>query len=114
MGGKSAARLGDEVSCEYDTHGAPCCPHPVKGRVATGASTVLIEGMPAARLGDVGIAGACCGTNSLKVASGSETVIIEGARAARKGDSTIHCGGAGGTMKSGSPTVFFGSGGRGE
>jgi len=113
MGGKRAVRLGDEVSCEYDTHGAPCCPHPVKGRVATGASTVLIEGMPAARVGDVGIVGACCGSNSLKLASGSETVLIEGARAARRGDSTIHCGGAGGTLETGSQTVLVEGGGRG-
>jgi uncharacterized Zn-binding protein involved in type VI secretion len=62
-----------------------------------GAPTVLIGGMPAARLGDT------CGADAIVL--GSMTVLIGGMPAARIGDPT----GAGGMVSApGCPTVLIG------
>jgi uncharacterized Zn-binding protein involved in type VI secretion len=61
-----------------------------------GAPTVLIAGMPAARLGDT------CGVDAIVM--GSTTVMIGGMPAARIGDITAH----GGTIVLGEPTVMIG------
>jgi uncharacterized Zn-binding protein involved in type VI secretion len=62
-----------------------------------GAPTVLIAGMPAARLGDT------CGADAIVM--GSMTVMIGGMPAARVGDPT----GSGGTVVlPGAPTVLIG------
>ena len=66
----------------------PCCP------------TVIIAGMPAARIGDMLI---CTGPPDV-IAMGSSTVIIGGSPAARLGDSTAH----GGVIVTGAPTVIIG------
>jgi uncharacterized Zn-binding protein involved in type VI secretion len=57
-----------------------------------GAVNVLINGMPAARAGDVGVA-ITCGSLAppLEVILGSSSVMIGGKRAARVGDMTRHC-----------------------
>ena len=65
-----------------------------------GEPTVLIGGMPAARVGDMCV---CSGPPDTIVA-GSGTVTIGGAPAARMGDSTTH----GGTIVLGCPTVMIG------
>jgi uncharacterized Zn-binding protein involved in type VI secretion len=74
-------------------------PH-VGGPVLTGAPTVLINGMPAARLGD---SATCVGPRDT-IAKGSATVLIGGQPAARMGDSCAH----GGTITLGCPTVLIG------
>lgn len=65
-----------------------------------GAPTVLIEGLPAARMGDM----ATCSGPPDTIVQGSATVLIEGMPAARMGDITAH----GGQIVAGSPTVMIG------
>lgn len=65
-----------------------------------GSPTVLIGGMPAARVGDVCL---CTGPPDT-IAKGSATVLIGGMPAARMGDSTAH----GGIIVAGLPTVMIG------
>jgi len=64
-----------------------------------GALTVLIAGMPAARVGDMCT---CVGPPDV-IAKGSMTVMIAGMPAARMGDLTAH----GGTIVLGAPTVMI-------
>lgn len=53
---------------------------------------VQINGMPAARAGDIGLAVACGGfCPPFEIHTGSSSVFIGGARAARMGDITRHC-----------------------
>jgi uncharacterized Zn-binding protein involved in type VI secretion len=66
----------------------PCCP------------TVLIGGLPAARVGDLAL---CVGPPDV-IALGSFTVMIGGQPAARLGDLTVH----GGVIVVGFPTVIIG------
>lgn len=65
-----------------------------------GAPTVLIGGLPAARVGDM----ATCTGPPDSIIMGSTTVLIEGMPAARLGDSTAH----GGTIVAGEMTVLIG------
>ena len=72
---------------------APPIPLPSLGPVLlAGCASVLINGIPAARAGDLGLA-ISCGTFSppFEVSTGSSNVFIGGARAARIGDITKHC-----------------------
>lgn len=76
-----------------------------------GASTVLIGGMPAWRVG-VDTHNCPVTTNSIPhgsapVSAGSTTVLIEGAPAARVGD-TINESVVPNTIVTGDPTVFIG------
>jgi uncharacterized Zn-binding protein involved in type VI secretion len=64
-----------------------------------GAVTVLIGGLPAARVGDMAV---CVGPPDV-IALGSFTVLIGGQPAARMGDLTAH----GGTIVLGYPTVLI-------
>ncbi len=73
-------------------------PH-VGGPVVAGAPGVLINGMPAARIGD---ACTCVGPPDV-IVGGSSRVLIAGSPAARLGDATAH----GGTIAAGSPTVII-------
>ena len=91
-----AARIGDLHVCPMMTG---VVPH-VGGPVLTGAPTVLIGGMPAARLGD---SATCVGPPDT-IAKGSATVLVAGQPAARMGDSCAH----GGTITLGCPTVMIG------
>jgi uncharacterized Zn-binding protein involved in type VI secretion len=68
--------------------------------VGPGAPTVLIGGLPAAKVGDLAI---CIGPPDA-VVKGSATVKIMGLPAARMGDKTAH----GGTILLGWPTVMIG------
>ena len=65
-----------------------------------GEPSVLIEGMPAARVGDM----LTCSGPPDTIAAGSGTVLIGGLPAARMGDSTAH----GGAIVLGSFTVIIG------
>lgn len=71
---------------------APPIPLPSIGTVLlAGAWDVLINGVPAARAGDVGIAITCCSiAPPLEIILGSSSVFIAGSRAARLGDMTRH------------------------
>lgn len=71
----------------------PPTPMPVIGMVALGTSVqVLINGMPAARCGDLGYNPTCCGIPPIfEIFTGSSKVFIGGARAARMLDVTYHC-----------------------
>ena len=89
------ARIGDRAFCAADSHACGACPHPVTGPITSGSPTVLIDGRPAARVGDVGKHAACCGKNEFVIKQGDATVLIDGKPAARRGDATQHCGGSG-------------------
>lgn len=65
-----------------------------------GCPTVMIGGLPAARLGDMAV---CTGPPDT-IAMGSGTVMIGGMPAARMGDMTTH----GGVIVAGCPTVNIG------
>jgi uncharacterized Zn-binding protein involved in type VI secretion len=82
------------------TPGVPPIPHvggPISG---PGAPTVLIEGLPAAKLGDMAV---CVGPPDT-IIKGSATVMISGMPAARMGDSTAH----GGSIALGALNVMIG------
>jgi uncharacterized Zn-binding protein involved in type VI secretion len=85
-----AARITDMI-VSTATQGAPT---PI---IPPGAATVLIGGLPAARLGDT------CGVDA--IVKGSATVMIGGMPAARIADSTA-AGGA--IIPPGAPTVLIG------
>lgn len=94
MGGKPAARLGDNHICPLPNPHVggpilpPCCPN------------VLIGNQPAARVDDK----ALCNGPVDTIATGSATVLIGGKKAARIGDTTKH----GGVIVQGEPTVLIG------
>lgn len=86
---KPAARIGDTTD-----HG---------GTIITGASHTFINGIPAARKGDLH---SCPipGHGVTQIVTGSDSVDIEGSPAARVGDS---CG-CGAVIITGSPDMFIG------
>ena len=90
----SAARTGDMHVCPLSTVPVPHVGGPV---LPPGCPTVLIAGMPAARVGDM----LTCTGPPDSIAAGSATVMIGGMPAARVGDSTAH----GGTITVGCATV---------
>jgi uncharacterized Zn-binding protein involved in type VI secretion len=73
---------------------APPIPMPSLGPILLGTSVrVLINGLPAARSGDIGLAPTCCGLAPFfQIFTGSSNVFIGGARAARMLDICIACG----------------------
>jgi len=95
-----AARLTDFHQCPMVTPGVPPIPH-VGGPIAgPGAPTVLIGGMPAAKVGDMAV---CVGPPD-SIVKGSATVMVMGMPAARLGDTTAH----GGAIMLGCFTVMIG------
>lgn len=92
-----AARVGDMHTCPLSDGPKPHVGGPV---LPPGEPTVLIEGMPAARVGDQLV---CTGPPDI-IAVGSGTVLIGGMPAARMGDSTAH----GGSIVAGSVKVIIG------
>jgi len=100
-------RLGDKSMAPVDVHGCPACPHPVVGPAVCGSPDVMVNGMPALRVGDKGVHTACCGENSWEALLGSFTVMINGKGAHRLGDMDKHCGGVGNLIE-GSPDVMVG------
>jgi len=93
---KPQARIGDMHVCPMVTG---LVPH-VGGPIALGCFTVLVGGLPAARMGDMAV---CVGPPDA-IALGSATVMIGGSPAARMGDMTAH----GGAIVLGCPTVLIG------
>lgn len=101
-----AARVGDLHVCPQATPGTPPVPHVGGPILPAGCPTVLIGGVPAARLGDMCT---CVGPPDA-IAMGSPTVLIGNMMAARLGDSTVH----GGSIALGCPTVMIGAVGGGS
>lgn len=93
----SAARITDMHTCPMVTGVVPHVGGPI---LPPGAPTVLIGGLPAAKVGDMMT---CVGPPDTIIA-GSGTVMINGMPAARMGDGTAH----GGTIILGCPTVIIG------
>ncbi len=102
---KPAARLGDGTA-----HG---------GAITVGCSTVLIGGLPAARVGDMHV---CPNVTPVfppiphvggPIIMGSSTVIIGGMPAARMTDTAI-CTGPPDVIRMGCPNVLIGAGGAGK
>lgn len=94
----SAARISDMHTCPMQNPGpVPHVGGPVSG---PGAATVMIGGLPAARVGDMLV---CSGPPDT-IIKGSATVMIGGMPAARMGDTTAH----GGTIVVGAPNVMIG------
>lgn len=89
-----AARVGDMHTCPMVTGTVPHVGGPV---MPPGCPTVMIGGMPAARVGDM----LTCTGPPDTIAAGSATVKIGGMAAARLGDSTSH----GGIIVAGCATV---------
>ena len=79
---------------------APPIPLPSLGPVLLGTCIkVLINGLPAARCGDIGMAITCCGLiPAFEIKTGSSKVFIGGARAARAIDYCVECAPGGGAM----------------
>jgi uncharacterized Zn-binding protein involved in type VI secretion len=92
-----AARVGDPHLCPMVTGIVPHVGGPI---LPPGCPTVLIGGMPAARVGDMLT---CTGPPDV-IAMGSKTVLIGGMPAARVMDQTAH----GGMIVMGLPTVVIG------
>jgi uncharacterized Zn-binding protein involved in type VI secretion len=99
--GKPAARAADMHVCPMVTPGVPPIPHVGGPILPPGCPTVLIGGMPAARVGDMAT---CVGPPDTIIPPGSPTVLIGGMPAARMGDMTAH----GGSIVLGFPTVLIG------
>ncbi len=95
--GKPASRLTDPHVCPMVSGVVPHVGGPI---VAPGCPTVLVGGLPAARVGDTAI---CVGGPDVIVV-GAFTVLVGGQPAARMGDMTAH----GGTIVMGYPTVMIG------
>ena len=94
---KPAARVTDFHACPMVTGVVPHVGGPI---APPGAPTVLIGGLPAARVGDMAI---CTGPPDT-IALGSATVLISGKPAARVADMTAH----GGSIVGCCPTVLIG------
>ncbi|MBQ0756425.1 MAG: type VI secretion system PAAR protein [Amphritea sp.] len=92
-----AARLGDIGS------GHGCFP---PSPIVVGSGDVLIDGIPAVRVGDALAPHGCskCPPHGRAIAAGSSSVMINGRPAARVGDS-ISCGGS---VAAGSGTISIG------
>ena len=103
--GQPAARVSDMHTCPMVTPGTPPIPHVGGPILPPGAVTVLIGGLPAARVGDMAL---CVGPPD-SIVQGSMGVLIGGQPAARMGDLTAH----GGTIAAGLPTVLIGDVGGG-
>lgn len=89
------AHVGMLAFCEADSHGCPADPLSVIGPITTGSANVLVNGKPAARVGDVGVHAACAGANTFTIIDGDDRVLIDGRRAAWSFSTTRHCGGVG-------------------
>ena len=83
-----AARLTDMHQCPMQTPGLPPIPHVGGPIIGPGCPTVLIVGLPSARVGDMLV---CVGPPD-SIVKGSATVKIGGMPAARLGDTTAHGG----------------------
>lgn len=92
-----AARITDMHTCPLVTGTVPHVGGPI---LPAGCATVLIGGLPAARIGDMCV---CTGPPD-SIVKGSGTVLIGGSPAARQTDTTAH----GGIIVAGCATVIIG------
>jgi uncharacterized Zn-binding protein involved in type VI secretion len=99
-----AARVSDMHTCPMVDPGPK--PHVGGPILPPGCPTVLIGGLPAARVGDQAF---CVGPPDT-ISKGESTVLIGGKPAARLGDSTAH----GGVIAVGFPTVLIGGKAQGD
>lgn len=95
--GQPAARITDMHVCPMSSGPVPHVGGPI---LPAGEPTVLIGGMPAARVGDM----ATCAGPPDSIVAGSSSVFVGGMPAARLGDSTAH----GGSIILGEFTVLIG------
>lgn len=95
-----AARLGDMHVCPMVTPGTPPIPHVGGPILPPCCPTVLIEALPAARMGDMAL---CVGPPDV-IVQGSTSVMIGFQPAARLMDMTAH----GGKIVSSALTVMIG------
>ncbi len=95
--GMPAARITDMHVCPMLTVLVPHVGGPI---LPPGGVTVLIGGLPAARMGDMAV---CVGPPD-SIVKGSATVLIGGMPAARMSDNCSH----GGVIVGGLPTVLIG------
>ena len=91
-----AARVSDMHTCPLSDGPKPHVGGPI---LPPGAPTVMIGGLPAARVGDM----ATCVGPPDTIVMGSSKVMIGGMPAARMGDQTAH----GGVITLGCPTVII-------
>lgn len=96
-----AARITDMHVCTMVTPGTPPVPHFGGPIFCPCSSTVIINGLYAARATDLAM---CVAPVPDIIATGSSSVFIEGLPAARVGDLTIH----GGVIVSGAQSVVIG------
>lgn len=101
-----AARINDMHLCPMQTPAVVPIPHVGGPIIGPCVPNVLVEGMPAAVVGDMCI---CVGPPDV-IVMGSMTVLIAGRPAARVGDSTAH----GGVIMAGAMTVLIGDMGGGS
>jgi len=94
-----AARVTDMHTCPMVTGVVPHVGGPI---LPPGCPTVLIGGLPAARVGDMCT---CTGPPDTIIPPGCPTVLIGGQPAARVGDMTVH---GGVIIPPGCPTVLIG------
>jgi len=92
-----ASRISDMHTCPMVTGVVPHVGGPI---IPVRCPTVIIAGMPAARIGDMCT---CVGPIDV-IVKGSATVLIGGSPAARIGDMTAHRG----VIVSGAPMVIIG------
>jgi len=98
--GMPASRISDMHICPMVTPGTPPIPHVGGPILPPGAVTVLMGGLPAARVGDMAV---CVGPPDV-IVLGSFTVLTMKQPQARIGDMTAH----GGKIVLGLPTVLVG------
>src|SRR4249919_71562 len=98
--GMPASRITDMHVCPMVTPGLPPIPHVGGPILPPGAVTVLIGGLPAARVGDMAT---CVGPPDV-IVLGSFTVLTMSKPQARIADMTAH----GGAIVLGMPTVLVG------
>jgi len=98
MAGKPIATLGTMHVCSMVTGTVPHVGGPIVG---PGSPNVLINGKPAALMGDMCV---CAGPPDT-IIQGEPTVLINGVPVATQGCTTAH----GGMITSGEPTVIIGS-----
>lgn len=95
----------DEVCVQVPIY---CTGHSVSGKQTKGQSKVMIQGKPAAVVGDSGSSTCPCDGKGYTNVQGSSKVFINGKPAVRLGDKVNIHGQGSGNMTSGSSKVYFG------
>jgi len=96
----NVARIGDIVVGTCCCHSDPTC-RPFSGVVATGAGTVIAEGAPVSKIGDIAV-----GCHSGVIATGIPTVLVESVPVATINSVVVGC--VTGIVVTGAATVMAG------